>query len=103
MAWTGQIAEDRSCEGLFEFSGLGESYVGAAVCRCKFIHIPHCCHFLQLEWHLKDWIGVTWHRTLGELPGAEREFGNSDEWREKIKQMRRMGFIYLHVLAVQCT
>ena len=38
-----------------------------------------------------------------ELPGAEGESGNSDEWGEKIKQMSRMGFIYLNVLAVQCT
>lgn len=80
--------------------------VGTVVGSCKSIHVLHCCNLLQLEWHLKDWIGVTWHRALGGaggLPGAEREFGNSDEWREKIKQMSRMGFICFHALAVQCT
>lgn len=35
-----------------------------------------------------------------ELPSAEGESGNSDEWVEKIKQMSRMGFICLNVLAV---
>jgi len=66
---------------------------------------------LLLGWHLKDWIGIAWHwanpgvsgGAAEELPGAEGEFGNSEDWREKIKQTSKMGFVYLNVLAARCT